>query len=44
MNRNIAMIRKSLKLGPEDVVIPVSALKKTGQEELLTVIQEILED
>ena len=42
LNRNIAMIRKSLKLGPEDVVIPVSALKKTGQEELLTVIRDLL--
>jgi len=33
-----------LKLSAEDVVIPVSALKKTGYEELLDVMEEILED
>ena len=38
------LIRQTLKLSAEDVVIPVSALKKTGYEELLDVMEEILED
>ena len=36
-------IRQTLKLGPEDLVIPVSALKKSGYEELLTEIEKLLE-
>ena len=36
-------IRQTLKLGPEDLVIPVSALKKSGCEELLTEIEKLLE-
>jgi len=43
IQKNIAVIRKSLKLSMDDRVIPVSALKKSGQEELLSVIEEILE-
>ncbi len=35
MNKNIALIRKTLSLEKDDAVIPVSALKKTGQEVLL---------
>ena len=34
--------RQTLKLGKEDIVIPVSALKRTGYEELLDVIEELL--
>ena len=36
-------IRQTLKLGPEDLVITVSALKKSGCEELLTEIEKLLE-
>jgi GTP-binding protein len=43
LQKNIAVIRKSLKLSMDDRVIPISALKKSGQEELLSVIEEILE-
>lgn len=43
MNKNIAVIRKTLELSKDDRVIPVSALKKTGYEQLLAVIEEILE-
>ena len=48
MSRNelqkcIKTIRQTLKLGPEDLVIPVSALKKTGYEELLAEIEKLLE-
>lgn len=38
----IKQIRQTLKLGREDIVIPVSALKKTGYEELLDVIETLL--
>ena len=40
----LAVIRRTLSLGPEDLVIPVSALKRSGQEELLRVMEELLED
>ena len=40
--KQIKLIRQTLKLGPEDKVIPVSALKKTGYEELLDVMEEVL--
>lgn len=43
MNKNITVIRKTLELSKDDRVIPVSALKKTGYEQLLAVIEEILE-
>lgn len=42
--RNIALIRKTLGMSKEDIVIPCSALKRTGQEEVLEVIEELLED
>ena len=42
--KQIKLIRQTLKLSAEDVEIPVSALKKTGYEELLDVMEEILED
>ena len=44
MNKNTAMIRKALKLEPEDVTIPVSALKKTGYDKLLLEFDRILEE
>lgn len=42
MNKNISLIRKTLKLEKEDLVLPVSSLKKTGCQELLDVIGQIL--
>lgn len=42
MQKNIALIRKTLELSGEDKVIAVSALKKTGYEELLCEIEKIL--
>jgi GTP-binding protein len=44
LSRNISMIRKALGLGEGDLVIPVSALKRTGCEELLTVFDRILKE
>ena len=44
LQKQIKMIRTSLKLGPEDKVIPVSALKKTGQDELLDAMEQLLEE
>ena len=41
--RNLAVIRKSLDLGPDDALIPVSALKRTGTDQLLKKIWEALE-
>lgn len=39
----IRTIRNSLKLETEDLVIPVSALKKSGYEELLEKIEKLVE-
>lgn len=39
----VKLIRQTLGLNKNDRVIPVSALKKTGHEELLDVIEELLE-
>ena len=43
LQKCIKTIRQTLKLGPEDLVIPVSALKKTGYAELLAEIEKLLE-
>ena len=43
LQKCIKTIRQTLKLGPEDLVIPVSALKKTGYKELLAEIEKLLE-
>ena len=40
--KQIKQIKQALKLGGDDIVIPVSALKRTGYEELLDVIEGIL--
>ena len=40
--KNIAVIRRDLKLKKDDRVIPVSALNKTGTEEILAAMEEIL--
>ncbi len=42
LNKNLNVIKKSLKLEADDVVIPVSSLKKTGVEALLDVIESVL--
>ena len=42
--KNIAMIRKTLDLSKDDKVIAISALKRTGYEELLDVIEGLLEE
>ena len=44
LNKNISLIRKTLELSAEDKVIPVSALKKTGYDQLLLEIEKILEE
>ena len=42
MQKNIKVIRQTLGMHPEDVVVPVSALKKTGHDVLLDEIEAIL--
>ena len=42
--RNLNVIRMALGLGERDKIIPVSALKRTGYEELLKALDEILKD
>ncbi len=44
MQKCISVIRKTLQLKPEDLVIPVSALKRTGHDKLLDVMETLLED
>lgn len=44
MQKNLSVIRKTLELSGEDRVIPVSALKKTGCEELMSLIEDLLEE
>ncbi len=44
LNKNIAGIRKALGMSKEDKVIACSALKRTGHQELLTVISDLLEE
>jgi GTP-binding protein len=43
LQKNISVIRKTLGLSGDDKVIPISALKRTGQEELMEEIEKILE-
>lgn len=42
LSRNLAQIKKDLELGSDDVLIAVSALKRTGTDQLLSKIEEIL--
>lgn len=44
INKNINIIKKSLKLGQNDRVIPVSSLKRTGIEELLDIMDRLLSE
>ncbi len=40
--KSIATIRKTLGMDPEDLVIPVSALNKTGHDKLLSAMEDLL--
>ncbi|MBO4725948.1 MAG: YihA family ribosome biogenesis GTP-binding protein [Firmicutes bacterium] len=42
LQKCVSVIRKSLQMNPEDVIIPVSALKKTGNDKVLEIIAELL--
>lgn len=42
IQKNIKVIRQTLGMHPDDVVVPVSALKKTGHDVLLDEIEAIL--
>ncbi len=42
LQKCIAVIRKMLSLSETDIVIPVSALKRTGHDKLLAVMEELL--
>ena len=44
LQKCIRVIRNTLELSPEDLVIPVSALKRTGQDILLGEIEKLLEE
>lgn len=44
IQKSIHQIRTSLRLSEGDKVIPVSALKKTGHEQLLEEMETLLED
>ena len=44
LNKCAAVIRKTLDMGPDDRLIPVSALKRTGYDKLLLEFDRILED
>ena len=44
MQKCIRVIRTALRLSQEDQVIPVSALKKSGHEELLAAMEALLEE
>lgn len=43
MQKCMKTIRQMLKLGPDDLVIPVSALKRQGHDNLLAEIEKLLE-
>lgn len=42
LQKHISVIRKKLSMSVEDIVIPVSSLKKQGHDELLSVMKEML--
>jgi len=44
LQKCISVIRKTLGLSPEDKVIPISSLKRTGQDILLGEIEKLLEE
>lgn len=44
MQKCIRQIRTTLKLSQDDIVIPISSLKRTGHDQLLEVMEALLED
>ena len=42
LSKNLAIVRRELELEKDDSLIAVSALKKTGTQQLLDIIEEIL--
>ncbi len=44
LNRNLSLIRKSLSLEKDDILLAVSAVNKTGTDELLGVIDKIINE
>ena len=44
LQKCISVIRKTLDLSPEDKVIPISSLKRTGHDILLGEIEKLLEE
>ncbi len=44
LHKNVALIRKTLDMRPEEAVVPISSLKKTGKEELLAVLEKTLQE
>lgn len=42
LQKHISVMRKKLSMSVEDIVIPVSSLKKQGHDELLSVMEEML--
>lgn len=43
LNKNLSIIRKQLEMDKEDLILPVSALNKTGVDEILNCIAQIIE-
>ena len=44
MQKCMKVIRQTLNLRPEDIIIPVSSLKREGHDKLLAEIEKLLED
>lgn len=44
LQKRISTIRKAFDLSPYDSVIPVSALKKSGRQQVLQAIEDLLDD
>lgn len=42
LNKNLSVIRKELKMEKEDILLPTSALSRTGTEDLLSVMELVL--
>ncbi|MBR5228760.1 MAG: YihA family ribosome biogenesis GTP-binding protein [Firmicutes bacterium] len=43
LNKNLNLIKKTLKMKPGDIIVPVSSLKKTGADQLLDEIEKLLQ-
>lgn len=44
LSKNLKMISKELDLSEEDILVPVSALKRTGREEALSAFAKVLKE